>query len=1125
MKPGIPWSVKGIEPEVREAAKVAARRSGMTLGEWLNNVILEQSDDAPPAPVRPAPRHEEPRSAVRLEDIAEQLARIARREHDTTPSPYAGSRQADQEALSRILNRVESNERQTVEAFSAVNERLSAMGRQISRAAPAAPALKPEETPAFQSLEKAVRNIIEHIETGERRTRDSLKTMQDRMAEMASRAAGSVNEQVLQQAPAIRSLEARISELASRIDRSETGHAMALPDILQRELADLAGRIDGVRNDSEALASRAQTAAVQASQKELRTIETRILSLLKDAQVTFASHNSTPAEMQRLRGEVDTLNKRIDSARTGLASDRDVTALRAAVEQLSTRVAQGQDMRPLADLDRRVSEIHQRLEQTQGSMAQKPQLVELERRMAEMDRRLSEAMTTGASPTAQSALENQIAAVAERLARTESQLASLDTIERAVNQLYDAMEQSRTTTARVAEETARRVAGEAGMHAAAPLSAMDPAPEIQALQDGLRAVRDSAATADQRNQETLTAVHDTLEQIVSKLAELENNAVGQQMASAMAAHVMAQPVLEDAPELPPASEIFAEPAPFENNPFTAPAAVETASETANPFAAAEVPPAPEPGSVDDIIAAARRMAQSSSAHKSVLTGLTPGNDKTVAQAGKKFWEKLPFLNRKPKDPKAARPAKAEKQAKPLKGSKVVPGVKPDGARQPPEIKPAANDNDARRKRLMLMGLLLLAAASAYTMNILGKPKSTPVTPAAIEQPAPTPEAPPAAAPAQPVIDGPQSQPSTEGSLNAPAPGIDAASPANGMMSPPADTVSPPPASGEVHGSLNPGKAQSIADLLASNTLTTATMTPPAVVENGAPPMEMPPAELGATPLRQSARDGDATAQFVIASRYLDGKVVAQDYAKAAEWYERAAMSGLAPAQYRLATLYERGNGVARDLAKALSWYEKAARQGNVRAMHNAAVIVAGDGLGKPDYTRAVYWFRQAADHGLKDSQFNLAVLIERGLGTVPSSSDALFWYTLAGQQKDNDAASRAAVLARSLSPAMVDDTKRRVASWQPRRSLDAANVVSVTRGDWQAASAPAEPASATAVANPDIAEIQTLLNGLGYKIGTPDGRMGNRTANAIRLFQMQNGFKVTGEATPELVAALKAKQS
>ena len=34
-----PWSVKGVEPEAREAAKIAARRAGLTIGSWLNQII------------------------------------------------------------------------------------------------------------------------------------------------------------------------------------------------------------------------------------------------------------------------------------------------------------------------------------------------------------------------------------------------------------------------------------------------------------------------------------------------------------------------------------------------------------------------------------------------------------------------------------------------------------------------------------------------------------------------------------------------------------------------------------------------------------------------------------------------------------------------------------------------------------------------------------------------------------------------------------------------------------------------------------------------------------------------------------------------------------------------------
>ena len=41
MTSGAPWSVKGIDPKAREVAKDLARRSGMTLGEWLNRMILD----------------------------------------------------------------------------------------------------------------------------------------------------------------------------------------------------------------------------------------------------------------------------------------------------------------------------------------------------------------------------------------------------------------------------------------------------------------------------------------------------------------------------------------------------------------------------------------------------------------------------------------------------------------------------------------------------------------------------------------------------------------------------------------------------------------------------------------------------------------------------------------------------------------------------------------------------------------------------------------------------------------------------------------------------------------------------------------------------------------------------
>ena len=60
--------------------------------------------------------------------------------------------------------------------------------------------------------------------------------------------------------------------------------------------------------------------------------------------------------------------------------------------------------------------------------------------------------------------------------------------------------------------------------------------------------------------------------------------------------------------------------------------------------------------------------------------------------------------------------------------------------------------------------------------------------------------------------------------------------------------------------------------------------------------------------------------------YANGQGVPQDYAKAREWYEKAAAAGDAAAMRNLGFLYANGQGVPQDYAKAREWYEKAAAQ-------------------------------------------------------------------------------------------------------------------------------------------------------------------------------------------------------
>ena len=58
--------------------------------------------------------------------------------------------------------------------------------------------------------------------------------------------------------------------------------------------------------------------------------------------------------------------------------------------------------------------------------------------------------------------------------------------------------------------------------------------------------------------------------------------------------------------------------------------------------------------------------------------------------------------------------------------------------------------------------------------------------------------------------------------------------------------------------------------------------------------------------------------------YHYGYGVEQDYARAMEWYEKAATSGNPSAMNNIGYMYEYGQGVEQDYAKAKEWYDKSA---------------------------------------------------------------------------------------------------------------------------------------------------------------------------------------------------------
>src|SRR5436305_1532032 len=116
-----PWSVKGIDPKAREVAKELARRSGMTLGEWLNRIILE--DDMPEEIASeeqitarlPRAIFETPTPAM-PSSIPSARPPLGKKPEEPTPGDLGRIAQA----LDRLTDRIEASETRTGLAISGV---------------------------------------------------------------------------------------------------------------------------------------------------------------------------------------------------------------------------------------------------------------------------------------------------------------------------------------------------------------------------------------------------------------------------------------------------------------------------------------------------------------------------------------------------------------------------------------------------------------------------------------------------------------------------------------------------------------------------------------------------------------------------------------------------------------------------------------------------------------------------------------------------------------------------------------------------------------------------------------------------------------------------------------------
>lgn len=110
------------------------------------------------------------------------------------------------------------------------------------------------------------------------------------------------------------------------------------------------------------------------------------------------------------------------------------------------------------------------------------------------------------------------------------------------------------------------------------------------------------------------------------------------------------------------------------------------------------------------------------------------------------------------------------------------------------------------------------------------------------------------------------------------------------------------------------------------------------------------------------------------------------------WLEKAAAQGNVDAMWTLAGVYSRDNrGIKPDFARAREWYLKAAQNGNTWAYEQLAYFYYKGELTQQDYAEALRLYLLAAEGGNSSAMGTVADMYAEGLGTEPDAAEARRW--------------------------------------------------------------------------------------------------------------------------------------
>ena len=218
-----PWSVKGIDPKARELARERAQRQGVTLGQYLNSLLLE-ADSAPiseinlgdslPRPASISDDHDLRRMSQEIDQLAQRL--------EASTSRSARAVAGIDKSILGLMGKVDSSGKAQLHALERVTRALG----------------------EIETTQSALRSRIGTLESGTNNspTLDALKTLETSLARLSD----TVQSRVQDQSDFRTLFEEKVGQVAAKVDDVVSSVDTAVNNAVRSNTAGINGRVDQI---------------------------------------------------------------------------------------------------------------------------------------------------------------------------------------------------------------------------------------------------------------------------------------------------------------------------------------------------------------------------------------------------------------------------------------------------------------------------------------------------------------------------------------------------------------------------------------------------------------------------------------------------------------------------------------------------------------------------------------------------------------------------------------------------------------------------------------------------------------------------------------------------------------